>query len=73
MDWWLRGKEWKVGEMGKGGQREQTSPYKININKSQWGNVQNGDYINNTVLHISKLLREQILKNYTIAICEDRC
>ena len=33
----------------------------------------NGDYINNTVLHISKLLREQILKNYTIAICEDRC
>ena len=43
MDWWLRGKEWKVGEMGKGGQREQTSPYKININKSQWGNVQNGE------------------------------
>ena len=29
-----RGKEWKVGEMGEGGQREQTSPYKININKS---------------------------------------
>ena len=58
-----RGKEWKVGEMGEEGQREQTSPYKININV--WGgNVQNCDYIYNTVLHISKLLREKILKLY---------
>ena len=30
-----RGKEWKVGEMGEEGQREQTSPYKININPNE--------------------------------------
>ena len=37
-----RGKGWGVGEMGEGGQKVQTSSYKIN---KSWGcNVQHVDY-----------------------------
>ena len=42
--------------MGGGSQKVQTSSYKMN---KSWGcNVQHGDMVNNTILHIWKLLRK---------------
>lgn len=46
----------QIGGMGEMGQKVQNSSCKIN--KSSGCNVQHGDYVNNTVLQISKLLRQ---------------
>ena len=52
----VRGREWGMGEMGEGGQKVQTSSYKIN---KYWGcYVLQCDIVDNTVLYIWKLLRE---------------
>ena len=53
-----RGRGWKVGEMGEEAQKVQTSSYRIN--KSCGHNIQQGTRVNNTVLHIWKLLRKYI-------------
>ena len=49
-----------MGEMGEPDQRVQTSSYKLST--SQWCIVQQVTIVNNSVLYIWNLLKEQILK-----------
>ena len=58
IDWCLKGGD-GVREMGEGDQKVQTSSYKINNPEVM---MYKETVFNNIVLHISKLLREWILK-----------
>ena len=51
-----------MGEMDEGGQKVQTSTYTINTGDVMYHMVTT---VNDTALHISKLLREQTLKVLT--------